>query len=355
MTENSPAHSSPEAFAVELSGVSKTFRVAKKDLHAVIDVTIRVKKSEIYGIIGFSGAGKSTLVRCINLLERPTAGTVVVEGVELTALNAGELREERKKIGMIFQNFNLMPSRTAFENVALPLKLSSLSESEKREKVLSLLDLVGLRDRADSYPSQLSGGQKQRVAIARALANDPKVLLCDEATSALDPQTTQSILALLQKINRELGLTIVVITHQMSVIKDICDRVAVMEDGRVVEEGTVMDVFASPKTEISKGFIETAENLNAFYEKLKNGSLPGIEPNMPVWFLTFTDASAGEPVVSELTERFGILTNIVYGNIDFLRGRTLGKLAFGLSGRLENLDAAKAFLADKHIRLEVLQ
>ncbi|MCD7986326.1 MAG: ATP-binding cassette domain-containing protein [Klebsiella quasipneumoniae] len=342
-------------YAIELLGINKTFKVAKKDLHAVIDVSIRIKKSEIFGIIGFSGAGKSTLVRCINLLERPTSGTVIVNGVNLTELGEDKLREERKKIGMIFQNFNLMPSRTAYENVALPLKLSTLSEAEKKQKVLSLLNLVGLADRADSYPSQLSGGQKQRVAIARALANDPKVLLCDEATSALDPHTTQQILALLQKINQKLGLTIVVITHQMSVIKDICDRVAVMENGRVMEQGTVLDVFASPKTAIAKGFIETAENLTTFYEKLRKGSLPGIDKEMPVWFLTFTNHSSGDAIVSQLTQKFGLLTNIVYGNIDFLKDKTLGKLAFGLTGNLSNLKAAKDFLAENRIKLEVLQ
>lgn len=343
------------SFAVELLHVSKTFSSGKKITQAVKDVTLQIKPSEIFGIIGFSGAGKSTLVRCINLLERPTSGTVKVNGVDLTAISDDELREERKKIGMIFQSFNLMPSRTVFANVALPLKLTKLTAAEKKTKVLSLLELVGLKDKAEAYPSQLSGGQKQRVAIARALANDPKVLLCDEATSALDPHTTQQILALLQRINRELGLTIVVITHQMSVIKDICDRVAVMENGEVKEEGDVIDVFAAPKSDIAKGFIGTAENLTAFFEKLRTGSIPGISPTTPVWLLTFTGSAAGDTVVSELTEQFGILTNIVYGNIDFLKDRTLGKLAFGLKGDLSKINEARQFLADKNVRLEELQ
>lgn len=342
-------------FAVELLHVSKTFTSGKKITQAVKDVTLQIKQSEIFGIIGFSGAGKSTLVRCINLLERPTSGIVKVNGLDLTAISDDSLREERKKIGMIFQAFNLMPSRTVFENVALPLKLTKLSFEEKKAKVLSLLDLVGLKDKADAYPSQLSGGQKQRVAIARALANDPKVLLCDEATSALDPQTTQQILSLLERINQQLGLTIVVITHQMSVIKDICDRVAVMENGRVMEQGDVIDVFAAPKSEIARNFIGTAENLTAFFEKLKDGTIPGISKKTPVWLLTFTGDSAGDTVVSELTEQFGFLTNIVYGNIDFLKNGTLGKLAFGLKGDLSKINNARKFLSDKNVHLEELQ
>lgn len=340
---------------ISLNHISKTFRVGKKTVEAVKDVTLHIRQSEIFGIIGFSGAGKSTLVRCINLLERPTEGEVIVNNVNLTKLSPKALREERKKIGMIFQNFNLMPSRTVYENVALALKLTDIPKAQKSEKIFSLLGLVGLTDKADSYPSQLSGGQKQRVAIARALANDPEVLLCDEATSALDPKTTQSILTLLQKINLQLGITIVVITHQMSVIKDICDRVAVMENGEIQEEGTVFDVFSSPKSAIAKGFIETAENLTTFHQKLSEGSLPGIGDNTPVWFLTFSGNSAGEAVVSELSVKFGLSANIVYGNIDFLKGRSLGKLAIGISGNLENIEKARSYLVSKRIGLEVLK
>lgn len=341
--------------AVLLDGISKTFKVKGKTIEAVKDVTLSIARGEIFGIIGFSGAGKSTLVRCINLLEKPTAGRVVVNGTELTALTEKALREERRNIGMIFQNFNLMPSRTASENIALALKLSDLSEEDKKKRIHELLELVGLSDRADSYPSQLSGGQKQRVAIARALANSPEVLLCDEATSALDPQTTRSILQLLLRINRELDITIIVITHQMSVIKDICDRVAVMEHGRVVEEGNVVDVFASPKAEITRGFIETAENLTVFYEKLSEGSIPGITEDSDVWFLTFTGSAAGEAVVTDITKRFDISANIVYGTIDFLKNATLGKLAIGVRGNKENKESARAFLIEKGIRVEVLK
>ncbi|MEF2783469.1 MAG: ATP-binding cassette domain-containing protein, partial [Clostridium sp.] len=223
---------------IRLEQVSKTFDSAAGNVHAVEDVSLTIHDKEIYGIIGFSGAGKSTLVRLINLLERPTKGSVIVNDKDLTKLKDKELREMRKRIGMIFQHFNLMRSRTVYQNIAFPLKGSSLSKEEIDKKIKRLLELVDLSDKINAYPSQLSGGQKQRVAIARALANDPNVLLCDEATSALDPQTTKSILRLLKKVNEELGITIVLITHEMAVIKEICDRVAVMELGHVVEEGS---------------------------------------------------------------------------------------------------------------------
>ena len=251
---------------IQLKHVSKTFQSGASSVHAVQDVSLDIKEGEIFGIIGFSGAGKSTLVRCINLLEKPTQGTVTVDGVELTGLDEKKLRQMRLKIGMIFQHFNLLRSRTVYQNIAFPLKKSNLSQEQKNQKILSLLELVGLSDKKDAYPSQLSGGQKQRVAIARALANDPKVLLCDEATSALDPQTTKSILALLKKVNEELGITIVIITHEMAVVKDICDRVAIMELGHVVEEGTTEDVFVHPQKPVTKDFISTAGNVDKIYE-----------------------------------------------------------------------------------------
>ena len=242
---------------IELKNISKDFGSGEKAVHAVRDVSLSIGSGEIFGIIGFSGAGKSTLVRCINLLERPSSGSVFVAGQDLTALSAKDLRAARKKIGMIFQHFNLMPSRTVAGNVAYPLKGSGLSKEDIQKKVATLLELVGIGDKADAYPSQLSGGQKQRVAIARALANDPQVLLCDEATSALDPQTTKAILHLLKHLNETLGITIVLITHEMAVVKEICDRVAVMEYGRVVEQGEVFTVFAEPKQDITKSFIHT--------------------------------------------------------------------------------------------------
>ncbi|MEG1973065.1 MAG: ATP-binding cassette domain-containing protein, partial [Oscillospiraceae bacterium] len=242
---------------IEIKNVSKTFTSKDGKVAAVKNVSLSIPDGEIFGIIGFSGAGKSTLVRCINLLEIPTEGEVWVNHVNMTALSQKELRSERKKIGMIFQHFNLMPSRTVFDNVAYPLMDSKLTKAEKAEKVRSLLALCELSEKENAYPSQLSGGQKQRVAIARALANDPVVLLCDEATSALDPQTTLSILKLLREVNEKLKITMVVITHEMAVVKEICDQVAIMDGGNLVEQGTVFNIFTDAKETITKGFINT--------------------------------------------------------------------------------------------------
>ena len=240
---------------IELTHISKNFASGGRTVHAVQDVSLSIGKGEIFGIIGFSGAGKSTLVRCINLLERPTSGSVTVDGKEMTALSARELRQARKKIGMIFQHFNLMPSRTVFGNVAYPLRGSGLSGEQIADKVHRLLELVGIGDKAEAYPKQLSGGQKQRVAIARALANDPNVLLCDEATSALDPQTTKAILRLLKNLNEKLGITVVIITHQMSVVKSVCNHVAILDDGEVVEDGLVSAVFSAPKSAAARHLV----------------------------------------------------------------------------------------------------
>ena len=260
---------------ITLTHVSKIFPGGESGVHAVQDVSLHIAPGEIFGIIGYSGAGKSTLVRCINLLERPTQGTVTVDGRELTALSEKELRQERRKIGMIFQQFNLMTARTVAQNVAFPLKDSGLSKEETAAKVTQLLELVGLPDKAGSYPAQLSGGQKQRVAIARALASDPKVLLCDEATSALDPQTTASILRLIRDINRRTGITVVVITHEMAVVKEICHRVAVMEKGRVVETGDVFSLFSAPKEPVTRSFVSTTSNLSKPRSSL---------PKAPLWW-----------------------------------------------------------------------
>ena len=284
---------------IQLEHISKSFVTASGTVHAVQDVNLQIGEGEIFGIIGFSGAGKSTLVRCINLLERPTEGRVIVDGEDLTAMDLKKLREVRKKIGMIFQHFNLMRSRTVFQNIAFPLKKSGLSKAEKEKKIESLLELVGLSDKKDAYPSQLSGGQKQRVAIARALANDPKVLLCDEATSALDPQTTQSILKLLKQVNETLGITIVLITHEMAVVKDICDRVAIMEQGRVVEEGDTVSVFSHPKEAMTKDFIDTASNLGKIHDLIAEGhSLTEIQPGEQMVLLTYSGSNAGQPLIS---------------------------------------------------------
>lgn len=341
---------------IKLEHVCKTFEINGKTVEAVKDVSLEIREGEIFGIIGFSGAGKSTLVRCINLLEKPENGRVLIGTEDITDYQGAKLRQVRQKIGMIFQHFNLMPSRTVFENIELPLKLTALSKQERAQKINALLDLVGLTDKAQSYPSQLSGGQKQRVAIARALANDPKVLLCDEATSALDPQTTHSILQLLKEVNSRLGLTIVVITHQMEVIKEICDRVAVMQTGSVVEEGNIVDVFSAPQAPITKSFIQAADNFEAFSDLIKlNSAITGIKPDQPVWFLTYRGAVAGEPLMSELYRRFEVKANIIYGNIDYFKECIVGKLGVAIEGEASRVEAAKNFLVEQKVIVEVLR
>lgn len=341
---------------IELKHIHKTFSVDAGEVHAVNDVSLKIGAGEIFGIIGFSGAGKSTLVRCINLLERPTSGEVVVDGVDLTKLSDKDLRSVRRRIGMIFQHFNLMPSRTVRDNVALAMRHSGLNRAQQDAKITELLTLVGLADKSESYPAQLSGGQKQRVAIARALANDPKVLLCDEATSALDPQTTHSILRLIREVNKKLNLTVVVITHQMSVIKEICDRVAVMEKGRVVETGSIVDVFSRPQAPLTKSFINTANNVNKFLELVANGELDeNINPGDKVLLLTYTGRSAGEPLVVALYEKYGVKANIIFGNVDFIGGVAIGNLGVILSGTPEAIELAKEYLKTNNVAIEELK
>ena len=320
------------------------------------DVSLQIEDGEIYGIIGFSGAGKSTLVRCINLLERPSSGKVFIDDVELTALDEKKLREVRRKIGMIFQHFNLLRSRTVYQNIEFPLRKSKLSKAEKDAKISSLLELVGLSEKRDAYPSQLSGGQKQRVAIARALANDPKVLLCDEATSALDPQTTQSILKLLARVNKEMGIIIVLITHEMAVVKDICDRVAVMEEGAVVESGNTVDVFSRPGEEITRNFIETASNIRKIHDLIADeNELTKINAGDQMLLLTYSGSNAGEPLISYLSRAYGINANIIYGNIDFLKGKPLGKLVVTLSGEAEQMRQAREYIDSLGVEVEVIK
>lgn len=341
---------------IKLEHINKTFEIGGKTVQAVKDVSLEIRQGEIFGIIGFSGAGKSTLVRCINLLEKPQSGRITIDNEDITNYSGLKLRQLRQKIGMIFQHFNLMPSRTVFENIELPLQLTALSSENRARKVNELLELVGLTDKAQNYPSQLSGGQKQRVAIARALANDPKVLLCDEATSALDPQTTHSILQLLKEVNARLGLTIVVITHQMEVIKEICDRVAVMQNGQVVEKGNIVDIFSNPQAPITKSFIQAADNFETFNDLIRlNSSITGIHPDQPVWFLTYRGSVAGEPLMSELYRRFEVKANIIYGNIDYFKECIVGKLGVAIEGEAEKIAQAKAFLIEQKVRVEVLR
>ena len=288
---------------IKLNNITKVFTLPDKKLTALDNVSLHVPKGQICGVIGASGAGKSTLIRCVNLLERPTHGAVVIDDVDLTQLSDAELVKTRRQIGMIFQHFNLLTSRTVFENVALPLELENKSKAEIQEKTTALLALVGLSDKHNVYPANLSGGQKQRVAIARALASDPKVLLCDEATSALDPATTQSILKLLKEINRTLGITILLITHEMEVVKRICDQVAVIDKGRLIEQGTVSEIFSNPKTELAQEFIRSTFHITLPEEYLENLSdTPKHAKSYPIIKFEFTGRSVDAPLLSQASK-----------------------------------------------------
>jgi D-methionine transport system ATP-binding protein len=341
---------------IRLENVSKTFTDSNKEVHAVNNVSLTINDGDIFGIIGFSGAGKSTLVRCINLLEKPTDGKVFVDDAEITALSGKELRKARKKIGMIFQHFNLMPSRTIFGNVAYPLRGSGLSKEEISEKVHHLLELVGISEKENAFPSQLSGGQKQRVAIARALANDPNILLCDEATSALDPQTTKSILKLLQQLNQTLGITVVVITHEMAVVKEICNRVAVMDHGDVVEEGEVFHVFASPKEPLTRSFIKTTSNLQKIEELIEADSpVVATKKGELIVRLTYVEKNTSEPLISTVTQKFGIILNIVFADVEIVQNAPIGGTVAIVSGEGSRIDEALQYLRDKNVGVEVIK
>lgn len=340
---------------IRFENVSKEFDSEGISVAAVKGVSLEINKGEVFGIIGFSGAGKSTLVRCINLLERPTKGKVFINEKEITALSESELKEQRKKIGMIFQQFNLFSNRTVYNNVEFPLKRSKLTRRQKQEKVMSLLKLVDLEDKASAYPSQLSGGQKQRVAIARALANDPEILLSDESTSALDPKTTKSILTLLKKLNRELGITIVVITHEMQVIKDICDRVAVMKDGEVVEYGDVFDIFANPTQDITREFVEGTSNLSRIKELLENKSaITQLKQGEAILKFKYLERSASEALVSQLSRKFNLDINIIFGNIELIGDNPVGGLVSIVQGTAREIDAAIEYLKEKNVGVEVI-
>lgn len=340
---------------IELTGLEKTYQSQTHAVHALRGVILSVKPGEIYGIIGKSGAGKSTLIRCINRLEDPTAGTIVVDGQDLTHLNEKELREARKKIGMIFQHFNLLSSRTVFDNVAFPLELAGIPADEIKKQVNYLLEMVGLSDKSDQYPAQLSGGQKQRVGIARALANQPKVLLCDEATSALDPQTTKSILELLKSINQKLNLTIVLITHEMNVIKEICDKAAVIENGLIIEQGAVLDIFTQPQHPTTREFISAVINhdLPDILQDVEFTAQPSPGSNL-VLRISFIGNIAGEPVISGMIRRFSIDVSILYANMDHIRQTPYGTLLIELSGPQSSLTDALAYLDAQKLGIEVI-
>ena len=341
---------------IDLKDVSVIFQGDKqKEIKAVQNVSLHVNKGDVYGIVGYSGAGKSTLVRTINLLQRPTSGKVVINKKVITDLSEKELRQARKKIGMIFQHFNLMGSRTIFDNVAFPLKRSKLTKSQISKKVLELLDLVGLGDKADAYPSQLSGGQKQRVAIARALANDPEILLCDEATSALDPKTTSSILELLKKLNKDLGLTIVIITHEMQVVKEICNKVAVMEDGHVIEEGSLLEIFTNPQNQLTKDFINTATHVDQGIDTvLDHPTLLNLKETDVLAKLSFVGGSTSEPLIAKLNNSFQVQGNILFGNVEILQETPVGTLLLVLSGSTEKIAEAIDYLQLNDVRVSII-
>ena len=341
---------------IELKNITKTFVQDGKTFNAVENASVSIEKGDIFGIIGFSGAGKSTLVRAINLLGRPTSGTVTVKGKDFLSLSQKELREERKKIGMIFQHFNLMKSRNVFDNVAFPLKRSGLTKKQIAEKVHSLLELVEINDKSENFPSQLSGGQKQRVAIARALANEPDILLCDEATSALDPTTTKSILKLLKKLKDQLGLTIVIITHQMEVIKEICDKVAVMEKGRIVEQGDVFSIFANPQDEVTKRFIRSTSNLSKVEELIAQDSpVVHLEKDEKLVRFTYIKKNVSEPLISAISRLYEVTINIIFAEIEIVQDAPIGGTVAIISGEATTIDRALKHIAALDVGVEVLK
>ncbi|MBU5673157.1 methionine ABC transporter ATP-binding protein [Paenibacillus brevis] len=337
---------------IELKNAYKTFTRKGITIEALKGINLKVEKGDIFGVIGYSGAGKSTLIRLVNYLERPTEGQVLVDGRDLGTYNDKELRSAKKNIGMIFQHFNLLESKKVFDNVAIPLVLLKKNKSEIRQRVQELLEFVGLSDKAGSYPSELSGGQKQRVGIARALASNPSILLCDEATSALDPQTTQSILQLLKRINAEYNITVMIITHEMSVIQEICNKVAVMEEGRIIEQGSVLEVFGHPQHETTKNFVKTVvqNSMTSSVEKslkAENGSL--------LYKLNFVGKSASEPILYELIRSFDIKVNILFANMTEIQETTLGTAIIQLSGDRELVEDALAFLTRHGVSVEEVE
>nr|WSZ95109.1 ATP-binding cassette domain-containing protein [Streptomyces sp. NBC_00857] len=334
---------------ITTTGLTKVYRSAQsrgREVTALDGVDLHVREGEVFGVVGQSGAGKSSLIRCVNLLERPTAGTVTVDGQDLTALagrgrRAGrELRRARSSIGMVFQHFNLLSSRTVKDNVELPLEILGVSGQERTRRALELLDLVGLADKARSYPAQLSGGQKQRVGIARALAGDPKVLLSDEATSALDPETTRSILQLLRDLNRQLGLTVLLITHEMDVVKTICDSAALMRGGRIVESGTVDELLATPGSQLAHELFPVG------------GAASG--PDRTVVDVTFHGEAAGRPVISQLSRTYNIDISILGAAMDTVGGRQIGRMRIELPGAYEDNVVPVGFLREQGLQAEIV-
>jgi D-methionine transport system ATP-binding protein len=339
---------------IELKNVHKRYSTKDGQVHAVNNVSLAIEKGEIFGVIGYSGAGKSSLIRMLNGLEQPTEGTVEVNGIRISHIKGSKLRQARQKISMIFQHFNLLWSRTVAENIAFPLEIAGVKKEERAKRVQELIELVGLAGRENAYPSQLSGGQKQRVGIARALANDPEVLLCDEATSALDPETTDSILDLLLDINKRLGLTIVLITHEMHVIQKICNRVAVMEAGVIVEEGNVLDVFKNPQAPITKNFVsqiggvtqETQQSVVQITTSYTSGKIVK---------LGFIGQSTNEPVISQIIKQFDVNVNIIQGDINHTTSGPYGTLYVHIDGNSAQIERALSLLQQHEIQTEVIE
>lgn len=334
---------------IEIRNLCKTFGTGSTAVHALEDVSLDIEAGEIFGIIGLSGAGKSTLVRCMNLLERPTSGTVTVDGADMTALSEKELRAARRDIGMIFQSFNLLMQRNALANVRFPLELAGVSKKEANKRAQELLDMVGLGDRAEAFPAQLSGGQKQRVAIARALATNPKVLLCDEATSALDPTTTESILELLKNLNRQLGVTVVVITHEMRVVERICSRVAIIADSRIAEMGPVQDVFLNPQTEAAKKLVlpSRAGKLEGFSSDSENRAVD--ECRGRLIRLAFDGETTDRPIIADMILSCGAPVSIVYADTRSIEGRLYGHTVLQLPSDPAVAEKLRRWLSDEGV------
>ncbi|TDG00106.1 methionine ABC transporter ATP-binding protein [Paenibacillus piri] len=334
---------------IELKHLNKQYKTKTGSVTGVHDVSLTIRRGTVFGIVGYSGAGKSSVLRCINLLETPTSGEIWVDGVNLTSLSKQELRRARQKIGMIFQHFHLISSKTVFDNIAFALKAADKPASEIGGRVRELLQLVGLSDKADSYPAQLSGGQKQRVGIARALANDPQVLLCDEPTSALDPMTTHSILALLREINQSLGLTIVLITHEMDVVKDLCQHVAIMNNGRVIEEGAVYDIFANPEQPLTKEFVQ-----NTLEFKLPRKLWDRRNPDGMIVKVVFRNEAAEQAIISDMLKQIPVNANILHGKIDYIGDKPLGTFIMEVTGDAAQVERALTYLVDQSCAVEVV-
>ncbi len=332
---------------LEIQNVSKIYKVKKKSVTGVDHVSLTIDNGEIFGIVGYSGAGKSSLLRCINLLEQPTDGQILIDGQDLTKLKGEQLRQARLKIGMIFQHFYLISQKTVGENIEFALKAANISKEKRNERVKELLHMVGLSDKKDVFPAQLSGGQKQRVGIARALANNPSILLCDEATSALDPTTTTSILRLLKKINRELGITIILITHEMDVVKEICDRMAIMQNGKVIEEGSVYDIFANPEKPLTQEFINSVVSFDIPPTILQNVKGRIVK-------ILFKGDVAGEGVISDMLQQFEVRGNFLHGTIEYIQERPLGIFLMELNGQVADINRSISYMESRGVTVEVL-